>query len=126
MLVLGLTYREGVKELAYSRAIPLLERLAEEGARVEAWDPAAVRRGDRGAGGHCLDLGVPEPTARAIVTQTADPAFRRLDFGVVPDLEVIVDGRNSLRDLAVPPGVRVLGVGVPPRAGAPTAAGSRA
>ena len=39
VLVLGLTYRDGVHELAYSRALPLIERLAFHGARVSAWDP---------------------------------------------------------------------------------------
>jgi hypothetical protein len=34
---------------------------------------------------------------RAIVTQTADPRWRELDFSLFPDLEVIYDGRNSLR-----------------------------
>ncbi len=47
VLVLGLTYREGVKELAYSRALPLIERLSFHGAIVSAWDPHPVRRGDR-------------------------------------------------------------------------------
>ena len=39
VLVLGLTYRDGVKELAYSRAMPLIERLAFHGAHVSAYDP---------------------------------------------------------------------------------------
>ena len=39
VLVLGLTYRDGVKELAYSRALPLIERLAFHGAHVSAYDP---------------------------------------------------------------------------------------
>ena len=39
VLVLGLTYRDGVKELAYSRALPLIERLAFHGAIVSAYDP---------------------------------------------------------------------------------------
>ena len=34
ILVLGLTYRHGVKELAYSRALPLIERLTHQGAVV--------------------------------------------------------------------------------------------
>ena len=53
--------------------------------------------------------------ARAIVVQTADPIFRRLDMGWFPLLEVVFDGRNSLRDESFPGHVRVLGVGVPPR-----------
>src|SRR5215218_7119715 len=39
VLVLGVTYRHGVHELAYSRALPLIERLAHHGAVVSAWDP---------------------------------------------------------------------------------------
>ena len=39
ILVLGLTYRHGVKELAYSRALPLIERLTHQGAVVSAYDP---------------------------------------------------------------------------------------
>ena len=39
ILVLGLTYRHGVKELAYSRAIPLIQALARSGAQVLAHDP---------------------------------------------------------------------------------------
>src|SRR5947199_7964310 len=39
VLVLGLTYREGVKELAYSRAMPLIERFSFRGAQVSAYDP---------------------------------------------------------------------------------------
>ena len=39
VLVLGLTYREGVKELAYSRALPLITGLRDRGALVLAYDP---------------------------------------------------------------------------------------
>jgi nucleotide sugar dehydrogenase len=111
VLVLGLTYREGVRELAYSRALPLIERLGFHGARVSAYDPlldaAEVERCCAapyrwGAGG----------PFRAIITQTADPLFRTLDFAAFPDLAVVFDGRNSLRDLAFPPAVVYRGVGV--------------
>ncbi len=112
VLVLGLTYRHGVKELAYSRALPLIERLTFHGAAVSAWDPllsaeeiarcgaAAYRWGDSSA-------------ARAIVTQTADPVFHELDFSRFLSLEVVFDGRNSLRGAALPAGVAYHGVGVP-------------
>src|SRR4029079_8213678 len=114
VLVLGLTYREGVKELAYSRAIPLVDRLIDEGARVEAWDPLLSAAEIEALGASAWTWASPSE-ARAIVTQTADPSFRRLDAGWFPDLEVIVDGRNSLRDVGLPGRVRVLGIGVPPR-----------
>src|SRR5579864_1365580 len=39
VLVLGASYREDVKELAFSTAIPIVERLHNEGARVMVADP---------------------------------------------------------------------------------------
>ena len=116
VLVLGLTYREGVKELAYSRAIPLLEGLLRAGARVSAWDPLLSADEVAALGAVPWTWGTPSD-ARAIVAQTADPAFRDLDPAWLPDLEVVFDGRNSLGDVAYPEGVRVLGIGVPPRGG---------
>ncbi len=38
ILVIGLTYREGVKELAYTRSIPMLKLLEERGYEVYAYD----------------------------------------------------------------------------------------
>jgi nucleotide sugar dehydrogenase len=121
VLVLGLTYRHGVRELAYSRALPLIDRLRFHGARVEAYDPlleadeiarccaSAYRWGEAS-------------DARAIVTQTADPLWGSLDVSLFPDLALVFDGRNSLRDLALPAGVAYRGVGVPRPAAEPAAA----
>jgi UDP-N-acetyl-D-mannosaminuronic acid dehydrogenase len=119
ILVLGLTYRHGVKELAYSRALPLIERLGFHGAAVSAWDPllgeeetarcaTPWRWGEAGA-------------FRAIVTQTGDPRFRDLDFGLFPDLELLFDGRNSLRGVPLPEGVAYRGIGVPGSSARPAA-----
>jgi UDP-N-acetyl-D-mannosaminuronic acid dehydrogenase len=116
VLLLGLTYREGVKELAYSRAIALIDRLASEGARVSAWDPLLSAEEVERCRAAPWAWGT-RSGARAIVVQTADPAFRALDPRLFPDLEVLLDGRNSLRDLTLPEHVLVLGVGVPRRGG---------
>lgn len=111
VLVLGMTYREGVNELAYSRALPLIERLSFHGANVAAYDPllspaeisrccaTAYKWGDGGG-------------FRAIVTQTADPLWRSIDFSLFPELAVLLDGRNSMRDVELPPSVHYLGIGV--------------
>jgi nucleotide sugar dehydrogenase len=129
VLVLGLTYRENVKELAYSRALPLIDRLAFHGASVSAYDPLL----DDAEIDRCCAIpyhwGEPGQF-RAIVTQTADSLWTTLDFSLFPVLEMILDGRNSLRDVDLPPSVGYAGIGVqattrrrPARAGAP--AGSR-
>jgi UDP-N-acetyl-D-glucosamine dehydrogenase len=122
VLVLGLTYREGVKELAYSRAIPLVDHLAQLGARVSAWDPMLSAEEVGRLGADPWTWGATS-AVRAIVVQTADPAFRRLDMAWFPDLEILLDGRNGLRGIAYPDHVRVLGVGVPPRGRRRPAAG---
>ncbi|HEY7590833.1 MAG TPA: nucleotide sugar dehydrogenase [Candidatus Limnocylindrales bacterium] len=111
VLVLGLTYRHGVKELAYSRALPLIDRLAFHGAAVSAWDPLLADEDIRRAGAAPWRWGDRGPF-RAIVTQTADPRFADLDFDWFPELQLLFDGRNSLRDLRLPKRVAYQGIGV--------------
>jgi len=112
VLVLGLTYRDGVKELAYSRALPLIERLAFHGAIVSAYDPLLSDAEIARSAATPYHWGTPSD-ARAIVTQTADPQFNGLDFDLFPAAEVLFDGRNSLREIALPERVAYHGVGVP-------------
>jgi nucleotide sugar dehydrogenase len=111
ILVLGLTYREGVNELAYSRALPLVERLSFHGAEVSAYDPLLS---DEVIERNCATpyhWGEPAKF-RAIVTQTADALWTTLDLSLFPKLEVVFDGRNSLRRMDLPESVRYIGVGV--------------
>lgn len=114
VLVLGLTYRHGVHELAYSRALALIDELTRAGAVVSAYDPLLDRAETAATGAAPWEWGVPGPF-RAIVSQTADPRFGSLDPVWFPDLRVVFDGRNSLRELALPPGVVYRGVGAPSR-----------
>jgi UDP-N-acetyl-D-mannosaminuronate dehydrogenase len=111
VLVLGVTYRERVKELAYSRALPLIEQLRAAGAEVAAFDPLLDENEISALPATPWAWGAPGPF-RAIVTQTGDPQFRALDPAWFPALEVLYDGRNSVRTLALPPGVTYVGVGV--------------
>ncbi len=111
VLVLGLTYREGVKELAYSRAIPLIDALVAAGAEVWAYDPLLDAEETRALGAEPWTWGAEAPV-RAVVTQTGDPRWLALDAAWFPDLAIVYDGRNSLRSLALPDGVAYVGVGV--------------
>ena len=114
ILVLGLTYRHGVHELAYSRALPLIEGLAHEGAAVWAFDPLLTADEIARTGARPWRWGDSAPI-RAIVSQTADPLFGRLEPAWFPELELVFDGRDSLRDLALPSTVTYRGIGLPPR-----------
>jgi nucleotide sugar dehydrogenase len=112
ILVLGLTYRHGVKELAYSRALPLIERLTFQGAVVSAYDPLLSEAETLACCATAWTWGTPGPF-KAIVTQTADPLFATLDPSWFPELAVVFDGRDGLRDLSLPEGVVRRGIGVP-------------
>ncbi len=111
VLVLGLTYRHGVKELAYSRALPLITGLRAAGARVLAYDPLLSDAEVRATGAEPWTWGSSASGVRGIVTQTADPRWGQVEASWFPDLAVVVDGRNSLGDLALPDGVRRRGIG---------------
>jgi nucleotide sugar dehydrogenase len=112
VLVLGLTYRHGVKELAYSRALPLIEGLRNRGARVLAYDALLDDDEITHLGAVPWAWGASAGAVRAIVTQTADPAFATLDPAWFPELRLVFDGRNSLRAVALPAGVVYRGVGL--------------
>lgn len=111
VLVLGLTYRDGVKELAYSRALPLLDGLLERGAHPLGYDPLLTSAEIEATGATPWTWGQAEPSVQAIVTQTADPIWQGLEPTWFPGLRSFVDGRNSLRDVALPDGVAYRGIG---------------
>ena len=117
VLVLGLTYRDGVKELAYSRALPLISGLQARGARVLAYDPLLSEAEIAQTGAVPWSWGSAASGVRAVVTQTADPVFASLDPAWFPELAMVLDGRNSIRDLALPAGVEYHGIGIPGRTG---------
>ncbi len=122
ILVLGLTYRHGVKELAYSRALPLIDRLTHQGAVVSAYDPLLTADETARCCSTPWAWGHAGPF-RAIVTQTADPLFATLAPSWFPDLAVVFDGRDSLRGLKLPAQVAYRGIGIPGRARAVPAGG---
>lgn len=112
ILLLGLTYREGVKELAYSRGIAMAKELEGAGARVLAHDPLLADDEIRALGLQAWTWGTPGGGIHGVVSQTADARFAALDLAWFPDLRVIIDGRNSLRRIDLPPGVAYHGFGV--------------
>jgi nucleotide sugar dehydrogenase len=123
VVVLGLTYRHGVKELAYSRALPLIEALQARRVRVFAYDPLLTDEEIALLRATPWPWASPAPGVHAIVTQTADPDWSDLDPAWFPDLQVVYDGRNSLAELVakLPARVAYRGVGVPDDRPAPVA-----
>ena len=111
VLVLGLTYREGVHELAYSRAIPLIDGLLRLGARTLAYDPLLTDDEIGLTGATPWRWASSDPEVEVVVTQTADDMWSGLDAGWFPHLQLLVDGRNSVRALTLPATVSYRGIG---------------
>jgi nucleotide sugar dehydrogenase len=97
VLVLGLSYRENVKELAFSVALRLIPALQNAGARVVAHDPLFEPSELDSLGVELVpDLGRP-PRVDAIVIQAFHREYEHLDWSMFPDLRAIFDGRGKLR-----------------------------
>ncbi len=104
VLVMGVAYRAGVKETAFSGAYALRDALAARKASV-LWDDPLYTPGELAALGF-------EPTGdiddvTAIIVHTAHEEYRDRSLDDHQSAEVIVDGRNSL-DPARWPGVRII------------------
>src|SRR5206468_1118520 len=111
VLVLGLTYRAGVKELAYSQGPELIRRFRDAGARVEAFDPLLDSSEVAALGATPYDWGA-RSQAAAIVTQTADPLWPSIEATWFSNLRILFDGRNSLAEIRLPQTVSYVGIGV--------------
>jgi nucleotide sugar dehydrogenase len=111
VLVLGLTYRANVKEMAYSRALPLIHALQRRGADVAAYDPLLTAEEIAGHGAAPYRWGS-ESEAAAIITQTDDALWHEIDAAWFPRLQVVVDGRNSLEDAEWLEGLTYVGFGI--------------
>ena len=109
--ILGVAYRGGVKETAFSGAAALRGELRARGARPLARDPLFDDAELAAAGYEPWPPG--EPVAGAIV-QADHAQYRALEPADVCGATVVVDGRGVLDVAAFAAGgVRVLGIGRP-------------
>lgn len=93
--VLGIAYRPGVKEHAFSGVFALVDALAERGAHVVVDDPLY---GDDEIAALGLTAMVPSDAARAevVVVHTAHPEVLSAGTASFPNAKTIVDGRGVL------------------------------
>ncbi len=93
IVILGLSYRAGVKEDAYSGLYPTLEILESKGAQVSVTDPlySDDELRDKGLRPH-----TPGEAAFAVLLHTSHKEFLDLSERDFPGVEVVVDGRNFL------------------------------
>jgi nucleotide sugar dehydrogenase len=111
VLVLGVAYRADVREDAFSSAFRLRDELLAVGARVFGHDPYFSPEHLRERGFEPYDLERPAPV-RAAVLQAGHATYGTLDLSAVPQLELLVDGRNALdRARVEAAGVAYVGIG---------------
>ena len=91
--VLGVTYRSGVKEAAFSGALDLLQYLKDEGTAVYGLDPFYSEQ-------EIIDFGFEGQVDLAemdgVIIHTNHSEFGELDFEEHKNIKFIYDGRRSL------------------------------
>jgi UDP-N-acetyl-D-mannosaminuronate dehydrogenase len=108
--VLGLAYRGGVKELAFSGALALVELLRSRGADPVVHDPLWTADELRALGFHPHELGTP---CHAAIVQADHPEYRSLSPADLPGATAVFDVRRCTPTEGWG-GVRRLVLGAPP------------
>ncbi|HII66433.1 MAG TPA: nucleotide sugar dehydrogenase, partial [Thermococcaceae archaeon] len=96
VLVLGLTFRGGVREFTKSPAILIIKELKEWGAKVYAYDPVCTPEDAERFG---VEWKEDFKDIDAIIIVTDHKEFRDLDLeGIAKQVrnKVIIDGRNVI------------------------------
>lgn len=110
VLILGVAYRGGVKETAFSGAFGLRDELARRGAHATASDPLFTDQELRAAGFRPWD----GDRVDAAILQADHAEYRRLRPDSVPGARAVVDGRGTLERAELEAaGIRVIGLGRP-------------
>jgi len=114
--VLGVAFKAGTDDLRESAALKVIEQLRARGAgEVRAYDPAVSP--NRAGQVEAILTRTPMEAvvnADAVVIATAWPEFRELDWGALAQAmraAIVVDGRNALSGVSLPPVVRYIKVG---------------
>jgi nucleotide sugar dehydrogenase len=99
VVVLGASYRGGVKETAFSGVFPTVAALEAEGAVVAVHDPMYSDEELRALGLHPYVLGTEVDVA---VLQADHASYRDLGEPDLPGARVVIDGRHHLNPSAFP------------------------
>ncbi len=99
--LLGLSFKPNTDDMREARSIPLIKKLKEKGAKIQASDPIALPKAEEILSGVCLhkDPYKALAGAEALLLVTEWEEYKRLDFAKVKKImkkPVVVDGRNFL------------------------------
>ena len=111
VVILGVSYRGGVKETAFSGAFPLAQELRRRGARCVAHDPLYTERELTSLGFEVYQSG---SRCDAAILQADHADYLAFTPAELPGVRAIVDGRDVL-DPVRWPGIPVKSLGRPAR-----------
>ena len=109
ILILGASYRTGVKETAFSGALELNKLLIAGGATVAFVDPLFTQNELERIGLNYFDGDLSE--IDAIILQTDDEAHSDFLRQNLPSCKIVVDGRNSVYDAKLKLKLNIVGIG---------------
>jgi nucleotide sugar dehydrogenase len=93
--VMGISYREGVKETAFSGSLELMKLLKERGAKVEGFDPLFTQSELKRFGFN--GEGILE-NLEGVIIHNSDNLFREIDYSKLEKLRFVFDGRYILKN----------------------------
>jgi nucleotide sugar dehydrogenase len=115
VLVMGLSYRENVKELAFSTAVAVIDQLRQAGATVLANDPHFKPSELADLEVELVDM-TKDANVDAVIVQAWHDEYKALDWAHFKGLRVVLDGRGGLDAAPLEArGVKVISVARPPR-----------
>lgn len=124
--VLGLAFKPGTDDVRESPALAVIRLLLEKGAVVKAYDPVVLSASASSGVDECGALcNTPEEALRnadAALLVTGWPEFAEWDWSSLCGKmrhQIIIDGRNVLRSVSWPEGVRYLSIGRVPKTDRP-------
>jgi nucleotide sugar dehydrogenase len=100
--VLGLAFKAGTDDLRDSPALAVIRLLEQKGAQVRAYDPLVAKLDGIRV---CASAKEALTNADAAVIVTAWPEFAVFDWTALSAMmrrPLLIDGRNALRDAAIP------------------------
>lgn len=109
VVILGASYRGGVKETAFSGVFPIVENLKQRGAKVSVHDSLYAEPELLALGFNAYYLG--EPLEIAII-QTDHLEYKNLASKDLPGVKLIVDGRNILDPSSFDSSCKMLKIGI--------------
>ena len=110
IVILGASYRTGVKETAFSGALELNKLLIARGAKVAFIDPLFTKLELEKIG--LVPFNGDPAEIDAIILQTDDDAHSDFLRQGLPNCKIVIDGRNSVHDEKLKLQLKIVGIGV--------------